>query len=449
MLRGDALALIEAETGHSVSHGQLQAQSHVLAARLSRAPRALAFCFCRNDIASVIGYLAAKRAGAAVALLDAGLTDEQVAPLVEAYDPELMVGRAWPGAVALGPPTTSPLVAHRSTSSPAVFSQLGLLLSTSGSTGSPKWVRHSRAAVAHNVGAICQALDLQASERAMLCLPFSYAFGLSVLHTHLKVGGSLVLCGSGPVSAPFWEGIRQHGCTSLYGVPYVFELLRRLGLERAPSLRHLRAAGGKLPEGLACHFSDLMTARAGDLSVMYGQSEAVARMAIMPASLRPHKPAAAGLPLPGGAFSIESDEVIYRGPNVMLGYARGRADLTLGDQQSGVLHTGDLGHLDTDGALTITGRRKRIAKVAGLRLNLDEIETLLRATAAVPVAAVASERGVRLICEGADEAAFPAWRLQLARDLHVHHSALAFQRIAALPRGASGKVDYQQLGGGL
>ena len=132
-----------------------------------------------------------------------------------------------------------------------------------------------------------------------------------------------------------------------------------------------------------------MAARGGRFFVMYGQTEATARIAYVPPDRLSEKLGSAGIAIPGGRLSIEpagagtmdgpvTGEVVYEGPNVMLGYATGSGDLALGDELGGVLRTGDIGYLDEDGFLFLVGRSKRIAKVFGLRINLDEVEAAMR-----------------------------------------------------------------------
>jgi acyl-coenzyme A synthetase/AMP-(fatty) acid ligase len=213
-------------------------------------------------------------------------------------------------------------------------------------------------------------------------LPLYYSYGLSVLNSHLLAGASIFLTSSGLVSPTFWEAIRRYRADSFSGVPYTYQMLRRLGLDQvnAPTLRIMTQAGGKLDTENIAYFHGRMRERKGTFWVMYGQTEATARMAILPSDELPRKLGSAGLAIPGGALSILSEngetaaspdsegELVYTGPNVMLGYANERADLAKGDELKWRLYTGDRARLDAGGFVHILGRTKRDAKVSGCEL---------------------------------------------------------------------------------
>ncbi|GAB3865821.1 hypothetical protein GCM10027610_116700 [Dactylosporangium cerinum] len=181
--------------------------------------------------------------------------------------------------------------------------------------------------------------------------------------------------------------------TSLALVPSQYEMLRRLRFDpwRYPSLRTLTQAGGRLRAELVRDFHDRMASAGGRLFVMYGQTEAAPRLTTLPADRLAEKLGSVGPAVPGGRLTVRLEdgtettepgvvgEVLYRGPNVMMGYAETAADLARGDEQGGLLETGDLGHLDEEGYLFIDGRLKRFGKVFGVRLNLDDIERLAAA----------------------------------------------------------------------
>jgi acyl-CoA synthetase (AMP-forming)/AMP-acid ligase II len=202
---------------------------------------------------------------------------------------------------------------------------------------------------------------------------------------------------------------------------------------------------------------------------MYGQTEATARMAYVPPEMLDIKLGSAGIAIPGGRFSVAggeaasevedggevvagsdavaggtpSGEIVYEGPNVMLGYASGADDLRLGDVMGGVLRTGDLGYVDADGYVFLIGRSKRIAKVFGIRVNLDEVELMLQAHG--PAAVVGADSAVWGFCAFGDEDELSRLRTQLARELHLHHSAVHLSLLDEIPRSGSGKVDYAAL----
>jgi acyl-coenzyme A synthetase/AMP-(fatty) acid ligase len=331
---------------------------------------------------------------------------------------------------------------------PPPHPDLALLLTTSGSTGNPRLVRLSRTAVLSNAHAIATALGIARSDVAATTLPLHYTYGLSVLHSHLVSGATVLVTDGTVMQRGFWRDVADHGVTSLAAVPYQCEMLRRLHFNPAdhPRLRTLTQAGGRLRPELVAEFHERMTAAGGRLVVMYGQAEATARMTVMPDGALPEKLGSVGLAVPGGSVSVAGDgEIVYRGPNVMMGYAETAGDLARGDELGGVLPTGDLGGLDADGFLYISGRKRRIAKIFGVRVNLDDVERMLSGHGAL--AAVGGDDRVRLWVEGADEPAREALRAEAARRLGTHSTGIEVRAVDRLPLLANGKVNYRALEG--
>jgi len=463
-----APAIHDGVSGKWSTYGELRALVERLALSLQYPQKALAFCFCRNDLASVAWYLAALEAGHAVALLDEGLSMEFKAGLISSYAPDFVLTsvevadytaavEGQPGYAAEPVPDAKNYLWRRKfVPEQNVHPDLAVLLSTSGSTGSPKFVRLSRNNILSNAAAISEVLQISAADRTISSLPFHYSYGLSILNTHLYSGASEVMTNEGLTSPAFWNAFREMECSSLAGVPYSYQILKRLDVEKLniPSLRVMTQAGGKLHNDIVAHFHQIMAARGGRFHAMYGQTEATARIAILPAQSLPEKLGSAGLSLPGGSLAVRIDgklttqanqtgELVYKGPNVMMGYANGREDLNLGDILGGSLDTGDSAHFDEDGFVFIEGRMKRDAKVFGLRVNLDEVENLLRAYG--PTAVVAGNENLLIFCEYGNAEEFARYRQDLAAKLRVHHSAFKFQRIDQIPTTPSGKTNYPAL----
>ena len=414
--------------------------------------RPLLFFFAENTIAAAIAYLAALQADAAVALFPAGLADERVARLLEIYRPLAVFGAGVPAGYDAWGKLPLPGAVLQSRFYADLHPDLALLLPTSGSTGSSKLVRLSRSAVEANAASIAEALMIGPEQRAGLNLPISYSYGLSVLNSHLSVGASVLLSTQGVLSRAWWGRLAEHDVTSMPGVPMVYEMLARLGFDKlAPStLQTLTQAGGALSHPLIQRFHETMAARHGKLFIMYGQTEATARISILDHADLAARLGSVGRAIPGGSISVQSvdgttqaGEVVYRGPNVMLGYAETIEDLALGDQLHGCLATGDLGAIDADGFLTITGRLKRIVKVAGLRVNLDEIEAEARRICLA--AAVERSDGLVVFAETESESDVVELRRKLQSTALVPPTLLKVRRIAKLPTLPSGKIDFQAL----
>ncbi|MFI9843186.1 AMP-binding protein [Nonomuraea sp. NPDC051941] len=389
------------------------------------------FCGMRNNLTSVLRYLAAWRSGRPIALLDPDLAPGALAELVGRFRPAALLG--FTHAADGSPPPRRDV--------PEPHPDLAVLLATSGSTGNPKLVRLSRQAVLANATAIATALAIVPDEIAPTSLPLHYSYGLSVLNSHLIVGATVMLTEAGLLERSFWTHLDAHRCTSLAAVPYQYEMLRRLRYDRSehPALATLTQAGGRLGQDLVQEFAG----QADRFFVMYGQTEATARIAVLPPDRLADKPGSAGPAIPGGRLTVDEGEVVYHGPNVMMGYAETAADLARGDDLGGVLRTGDLGRLDSEGFLYLTGRLKRIAKIFGVRVNLDDVERLLRGS--VPVAATSGDDRVTVWAEGLDATGRAGLARKLGAELRVHWSGFDVRAVDSLPLLATGKIDYRAL----
>jgi acyl-CoA synthetase (AMP-forming)/AMP-acid ligase II len=423
-------------TAHgAVTYTELDTRVGELAARLGTRPRLVLIAVDRS-LEAVVAYLAALRARHPVLLTSAG-DDRAVQLLTAAYDPDVVLDarRGW----ALDERRSSP--AHQ------LHPDLAVLLSTSGSTGSPKLVRLSRENLASNAAAIVRYLRLTDTDRAITTLPMQYCYGLSVVNTHLHAGAGLVLTDLSVMDRCFWDLFRASGSTSLAAVPHTFDLLDRVGFESMalPSLRCITQAGGRMDPAMVRRYAGLAERDGWELFVMYGQTEATARMAYLPPDLAASHPYAIGRPIPGGSLSIDTPdddgvgELVYRGRNVMLGYAEHPRDLASGRTVHS-LRTGDLARVDADGLYEIVGRRSRFIKAYGLRVDLDEVE---RSLAEHGFAALCTGDDAALVVavEGADEDTDAAAGL-VSDQLGLPRSYVRVLAVPALPRLPTGKPDH-------
>ncbi len=405
-----------------------------------------------TSVEAIALYLGALRTGQVPLLLQPDIDPELLADLVEHYQPDWVAstGEAADGYQTVQRGTV--LALHvRQAAAPAIapHPDLALLLSTSGSTGSSKLVRLSGSGLDANAEAIVAYLGLQPSDRAITTLPLAYSFGMSILNSHLACGGSVVLSNDSLMTREFWDAARTHAITSLSGVPATFEILRRMGLARMqlPSLRMLTQAGGRLRDELVQYFATASQEHGLAFYVMYGQTEASPRISYVPADRLLDKIGSIGIPVPGGRMRVDaaSGELVYSGPNVMMGYAVERADLGNGDDMHGVLRTGDLVRVDDEGFHYIIGRAKRFLKISGNRVNLDEVEAMLSAAL-----------GQQIVCSGGDDdlVAFShgdaiAEQAQVRQLVQARYKLFGGHvraiHLDALPLMASGKVDYQSL----
>jgi acyl-CoA synthetase (AMP-forming)/AMP-acid ligase II len=420
----------------TLTYRELAERVDGLAARLGTGRRLVALT-AANDVDSLVAYLAALVAGHPLILLP---EDKPAAleALIAAYDPDVVI-RSRNARIVVE--ERRPGTRHE------LHPDLALLLSTSGSTGSPKLVRLSHANLQSNAESISEYLNIGADDRAATTLPMSYCYGLSVINSHLLRGAGLVLTNLSVVDPCFWELFRRRGATSFAAVPYTFELLERMGFAEMdlPGLRYVTQAGGRMAPASVRRYAELGRQHGWELFVMYGQTEATARMAYLPPELAADIPAAVGITVPGGSFRIdpvpglEHGELVYSGPNVMLGYAECPADLASGRTVTD-LRTGDLARLHPAGVYEVVGRRSRFVKIVGLRVDLGQVERLL-ADLGVRAASAGTDDGVVVAVEGDHDPHLLA--KVLAQGVGLPRAALAVHAVDHLPRLATGKLDYQ------
>ena len=377
----------------------------------------LHFCLCKNDVSSIVEYLACLEAEAPVVLLDANKDAETIENLRQIYHP---------GETICHP-------------------DLALCLTTSGSTGSPKLVRLTKRNILANAESIAEYLQIDENERPITMLPMYYSYGLSIINSHLLKGATILLTDKTYAQREFWNFLKENQATSMSGVPYTWELLRRLRFMRMdlPSVKTMTQAGGKLNPDIAKEYIQWAKANDKRFIVMYGQTEATARMSYLPWERAEEKYASIGVAIPRGEFSLAEDgELIYKGENVSMGYAECANDLLKGDENYGVLHTGDIARVDEDGFYYITGRKKRFVKIWGNRVNLDQIEQLIKSiTSSCACVGVDDKVTVFVTQEGLEKEI----KDLLAAKTGLNSKAFEVRVIESIPVTPSGKLDYQLL----
>lgn len=392
-----------------------------------------------NEVEPLVTYLAAL-AGRHPVLLTAGDASDTTAALVDRYRPDV---------VHLADAGEWRLDEHAAGTSHDLHPDLALLLSTSGSTGSPKLVRLSHDNVRSNAAAIAAYLGIREDDRAATTLPMHYCYGLSVVNSHLLSGAGLMLTERSVVEEEFWAEFAAAGATSFAGVPYTFDLLDASGFaaRELPTLRTVTQAGGRLAPERVRAYAELGERRGFDLVVMYGATEATARMAYLPPAQASTRPECIGVAIPGGDLTIDTvpgdgaGELVYTGPNVMLGYAALPADLARGREVT-ELRTGDLARQHGDGLFEIVGRSSRFAKVFGLRLDLDRTEQLLAASG-ISARVVCHEDSLFVFCRNGREQAKAGDAA--ARICGIPAHAVRTALVAEFPVTATGKPDHAAL----
>lgn len=469
----DAVAIIDGPRRHTF--GELRQAAGRIVAELARggvAPGARIAILGSNSFFWVAAYLAAMKWGVAVPLSDKNTIEDLAAQAAWVDCAAVLIDRRQQRRLGAG-------FGSRPAITDAVLTEPGgwlwpdravspdddaALMFTSGTTSRPKAVRTTHANLLANTTSIIEYLGLRPSDRMLVILPFHYVFGASLLHTHLAAGGSLVLCNTFTFPETSLDLIEKELCTGFAGVPASFQLLLRASsyaTRPLPSLRIVQQAGGRLAPAL---IEELVTAQPhSSVFVMYGQTEATARLSYLPPELLGTKLGSIGRGIPGVELRVlndagqtvaegETGEIVARGANVSPGYWND-AEATAEKFPGGDLRTGDLATVDADGYIWIVGRRGDFIKSWGYRISPAQIEEAalgypgVAGAAAVglpdPEAGEAIALAVTAIQEG--ELDSTGLLAHLRQHLPKHVVPSSIHLLDALPMTASGKVAKAEL----
>lgn len=451
---------IEDEYGCCISYGQMKTEADKIAGQIGR--RCLVFSLCRNEIGSVVGYVSFMNHRIVPVLLNSHMEEGLLKNLLAAYEPSyLWVPREQTGQfpemelkyeafeyalLKTGYGREYPL-----------HEDLGLLLTTSGSTGSPKFVRQSYGNVLDNAQSIVKYLELDHTEKPITTLPMNYTYGLSIINSHFLVGATLLVTEKTLMQKEFWNFFKSAEATSFGGVPYTYEMLNRLRFFRMelPSLRTMTQAGGKILPELHEKFAEFAASTGRKFVVMYGQCEATARMGYLPPEKAVEKKGSMGIAIPGGKFHLAdvdgkeitetftTGELVYEGKNVTLGYAECGDDLSKGDEHHGILETGDMAQFDEDGYYYIVGRKKRFLKIYGNRVNLDEIDRMVKGQFSIEVASTGVDDHMYIFVTDEDMA--DPVREFVIEMTKLNPAAFKTIVISEIPKNDAGKTLYKEL----
>ena len=449
------------DKGERLTYIELANETKVFADAVTQ--KGLLFCLCENTISSLIGYVACMEHHIPIVLLDGSKDFSVLKNLMEIYQPEYI----WAETARVGELGGDTVYSYATYSlqrmqyeveveKTEINPELALCLTTSGSTGSPKFVRLSAGNILANAESIAEYLGIDENERPITVLPSYYSYGVSVINSHLLKGATILLTEGTVAQREFWNFLKEQKATSIAGVPYTYEMLKMLRFFRMdlPYLKTMTQAGGKLNKDIVRQYIEFAQEKGKRFFVMYGQTEATARMSYLPLEHALDKYASIGIAIPGGKFSLMDvngnvidapdvdGELIYEGPNVSLGYAECRADLAKGDENHGVLHTGDVARRDADGYYYITGRMKRFVKVWGNRCNLDATEQLVKAiTTSCACVGVDDKITIFVTQRGLEDNIIKL----LVEKTGFNIRAFEVRVIDAIPVKSSGKIDYQAM----
>ncbi len=413
---------------------------------IDESSKKIVFLYLDNSLRSVSDFFSVLRSSHVLVLLSLDLAPNFKTELEQLYKPSIIFDSKRTTIDGYRP--GKHFFENKNETSFDIHPEIKLLLSTSGTTGSPKFVKLSDSNLLNNAQSIASYLPITSTDVTPLNLPLFYSYGLSVLTSNALKGGKIVCGNSDVLSRSFWNNMAMHGYTSIAGVPFVYEMLDRIGFtkKKYPSLRYLTQAGGKLQNNLVQKYADFAEKEKLLFYLMYGQTEATARISYLPPEKLRKKIGCIGIPIPNGRMFInkENSELCYEGPNVFGGYVSSPGDLKTFSPPKH-LNTGDLAKQDEDGFFYITGRLKRFVKLFGNRVNLDEVESIVAKNFDIHVKTIGIEDKQLLVVSDKFIGKENEIKDFLVKELKFHPSIVRLREINEIPLTSNGKVDYKAI----
>ena len=453
----EKLAAIDANAS-SLSYGELCSFAKKVSSYMS--PRSLVFMMTENTVGGIAWIIGLLESGNVPLVLNAHTEEELFANMMDIYRPAYLcvpAGNSLTGKYESVKEAYGYVLLSTGNEPCPMHEDLSHLLPTSGSTGSPKLVRHKYENIDAAALNISTFFELTPEDRPLLVLPLYYTMGLSIVFSHLYAGATVLITNQNMTDRAFWAFIKEQKATSFTGVPYSYEILNLMRFFRMdlPDLKLLTQGGGKMPKALNLKFAEYCRDNGKKWIATYGQSEGTARMAWLPAEYAVDKVGSIGKAVPNGELSlVDMDgnlitepnvqgEMCYRGKNVTMGYARKREDLMLGDERHGYMKTGDLAYRDEDGCYYIVGRMGRFLKLFGMRIGLDECEQIIKAKYPVECACTGTDE--KMFVYITDESLTAGVKDELVAKTKLVATAFEIRVIPAIPKNEAGKVLYSKL----
>lgn len=451
----DKLAAID-DNGGSLTYGEIVDLRDNLSKVLPS--RELVYCLCENKVGSLAGFLALYDCKDVCLLINAAIDKGLLDTLYSTYSPSYFwMPEAQKGEFEVVYEYKGFVLAKTGKKAPEMNSDLSMLMTTSGTTGSPKLVRHKYGNIEHNAKNVAEVFGWSTTDRGIIDLPMQYTMGLNVITSHLQAGAMVLLVSANLMSPMFWKFIKENQGSDFTGVPFSYEVLERLRFGRMdlPYLTTLAEGGGKLPDTLFKTFADLAQDKGKRFFATFGTTETSARLAYLPPKDATTHIGSIGMAIPEGKLTLVDEngveindadvegELRYEGPNVTMGYGTCIEDLLKGDEFNGVYFTGDIARKDADGYFYIVGRKKRFLKLFGLRVSLDQSEKIIKEAFDIECACTGDDQQMRIYIT--DENLKDKVRTLISDKTGLMAKSFDVRVIDSIPRFDSGKVNYRQL----
>lgn len=423
-------------------------------------PRSVAFILCENTCGAMASVCACESAKIVPLVISAAMDDELLNILLNTYTPSYLFVPAYMEAkfnIRKVWKIYDYVMLETGNVPYELNEKLSLLLTTSGSTGSPKLVRYKYGNLEANAQNAARAFQWQDDERSLCDLPIQYTMGMNVINSHLVIGATAVLTKNNLMSLDFWKLMKEAGITNFCGVPFSYEVFFRLRFERMdlPSLRTICEGGGKLTDKRFKQLAEYAQKNGKRFCPSFGTTETSARMAVLPPELAMEKTGSIGRAIPEGELflldtagneitEIEAEgELGYRGPNVTMGYGICKEDLKKGDEWQGEYHTGDIARRDSDGCYYIIGRTSRFLKLYGLRVSLDRCELFIKTEFEIECACTGTDDRMEIYIteENYKDKVIPF----ISKKTNLQPASFRLHVINEIPKNESGKIRYTAL----
>lgn len=457
---GDKIALIS-DNGTEMTYRELQVEADRLGQVIEK--RCLIFSLCTNSIGSVVGYIGFMRKRIVPLLLSASIDKDFLEIFLDTYYPAYIwmpeeMQKDYSEFEECYRKFNYILVKTKFNKSYGLHDDLAQLLTTSGSTGSPKLVRQTYKNIEVNAGQMAEYLGLNSSDRPVTSVPMNYTYGCSMINCNFWAGATILLTDYGIMTRTFWDFIEKYKATSFDGVPYTYEMLEKLRFFRMdlPYLQRLTEAGGQIAPNLQKKIAQYAAEKNKKFIIMYGACETTAAMGYLPADKVLEKSGSCGIAVSNGRYELVDEEgkiiqeperegeLVYQGANVTMGYAQCGEDLIKGDDFNGKFWTGDIAKRDKDGFYYIVGRKKRFLKIYGNRVSLDEIERIIK-TEFDCIDCATSGVDDHMYIFVTDGSKAEEIRTYISGKTKLNINAFHVLAIKEIPKNDSGKVLYNEL----